>query len=475
MDRGVWGVLESHLNQEKNAMINIQRFTESIALKWAAWQTRAESTHKLLARDINAINALLARHKGDAYVTPKGCVHSRHANLVRYEVVTAGKHSDVTGLRVEINAALTKARNEFVRVRFTEPVLCIEAPHPTGPLPLMWEDAPLEKLRSRHMLIGNSYGHGKRKPAVIDFSDDSIAHVLGASRSGGGKTMLLRNMVLSLADSTSPRMASFVVLDGKNDKKLRTLDTLPHLPHGVTRGMEACVEMLDRIIAEKDERTREDYAFDLYVFIDELSSFINAGREVKEKITNLANIGRGLGIHLIMYTQNPLAEVIGSDVKANVSVTLGGAVRSIDNEQVIFGKGVKSGAERLPGKGSFLVMSDGGDLDRIQTYFMDDRLAQYEVYRILDHWDGSIANHIANVGETGPALPKGVSQNEIDKILSSYSRADILEDIDDKSGKWLPNMKAAIAKCRNGAGDKPTGKDYNWAVKVVGWMVDNDI
>jgi DNA segregation ATPase FtsK/SpoIIIE-like protein len=456
-------------------MINIQSFTESIALKWATWQAKTESTHKLLARDINAINALLSRHKGDAYVSPKGCVHSRHANLVRYEVVTGGKHSEVTGLRVEINAALTKARNEFVRVRFTEPILAIEAPHPAGPQALLWEDAPLEKLRSRHMLIGNSYGHGKRKTAVIDFSDDSIAHVLGASRSGGGKTMLLRNMVLSLADSTSPRMATFIILDGKNDKKLRPLGDLPHLPHGVTGGMDACIEMLDRIIAEKDLRTKEDYTFDLYVFIDELSSFITAGKDTKEKITNLANIGRGLGIHLIMYTQNPLAEVIGSDVKANVSVTLGGSVRSTNNEQVIFGPGVNSGAERLPGKGSFLVMRDGGDLDRIQTYFMDDQLAQLEVGRILDHWNGSIANQIVNAGEAGPVLPKGVSQDEVDNILGKYSRTDILEDIDDKNSKWLPNMKAAIARCRDKAGDAPTNADYAWAKKVVGWLVDNDI
>ncbi|MCH9663259.1 MAG: hypothetical protein K0U66_06335 [Gammaproteobacteria bacterium] len=421
----------------------------------------------MLARDINAINALLSRHKVDAYVTPRHCVHSRHANLVRYEVITARKQSDVTSLRVEINAALTKARNDFVRVRFTEPVLCIEAPHPAGSLPLKWEDAPLSKLKSRHMLIGNSYGHGKRKPAVIDFADDSIAHVLGASQSGGGKTMLLRNMVLSLANSTSPRMATFVILDGKNDRKLRALDELPHLPRCVTRGMDNCVKMLDRIIAEKDLRTKEDYTFDLYVFIDELSSFIGASKEVKEKITNLANIGRGLGIHLIMYTQNPLAEVIGSDVKANLSVTLGGAVRSTDNEQVIFGKGINSGAERLPGRGSFLVMRDGGDLDRIQTYFMDDKAAEFEVFRSLDQWAGSVANPIAEIAPAGPALPKKVSQGEIDRIIAKYRLADI--------------YTGAVTKADLTAERDESGKSesqatlYRWADRVIDHLKKNYI
>ena len=51
-----------------------------------------------------------------------------------------------------------------------------------------------------------------------------------------------------------------------------------------------------------------------------------ASKEIKAKIETLSNIGRGLGIHLIFYTQNPLAAKLGSDTKANVSVTIGGRV-----------------------------------------------------------------------------------------------------------------------------------------------------
>ena len=452
-------------------MINTQYLRDFIALRWAMWRGEIEPTHKRLAREGNAINAVLARHGVDAYVSPAGCVHSRQANFARYEVVTSEKHDKVIALRKEINAALTKARREFVRVRTTEPVLCIETTHPAGPLPLLWEDASLSKLKTLEMLLGNSYGHGKCRPATIKFADDTIAHVFGAGMAGSGKTMLVRNMLLSLAHSTPPHAATFIVLDGKNDRKLRELKSLPHLPHGVTSSMDDCADMLDRIIAEVDRRTQIDGESELFVFIDELSVFVEGGKEIKAKIEKLSNIGRGLGIHLIFYTQNPLAAKLGSDTKANVSVTIGGRVRTMDNANTIFGKGTNSGAERLPGRGSFLVMADGADLERIQTYFIDDDDVPLIVERIADHWGDAEAKPLQGVGESGPQLPKGVSQGEIDRILERYSLLEILGD-----GEENKSLKpAALIALR----DEPKGSEgdaekYRWAKRVAAYLGDGN-
>ena len=462
---------ETLLETKGIAMIDVQSFTDSITLRWAAWRDGAASTHKLLARDGNAINDILARHGVDAYVTPRGCVHSRRANFARYEVITNEKQEKVTGLRREINAALTKARGEFARVHFTEPVLCVEATHPAGPLPLPWEDAPLGKLKTLEMLLGNSYAHGKCRPATIHFADDTIAHVFGGGMAGCGKTMLLRNMVLSLALSTSPHAATFVILDGKNDKKLRALNELPHLPHGVTSGMADCADMLDRIIAEKDQRTLEDAKSELFVFIDELSVFVQGDKEIKAKVEILSNIGRGLGIHLIFYTQNPLAAKLGSDTKANVSVTIGGRVRTMSNADTIFGKGVNSGAERLPGRGSFLVMADGEDIERIQTYFIDDDDVPFEVEHVADRWVEAEAKPIARVGNPGPELPKGVSQAEIDRIIATYSLESII------GGAQLPTVsKADLLAFRDEKGKSESrATRYRWAGRVTKYLAENYI
>ena len=448
-------------------MINTQYLRDLITMRWVMWQGEAEPAHKLLAREGNAINDVLARHGVDAYVSPAGCVHSRKANFVRYEVITNEKHDKVIGLKKEINAALTKARREFVRVRTTEPLLCIETTHPAGSLPLLWEDAPLSKLKTLEMLLGNSYGHGTCRPATIKFADDTIAHVFGAGMAGSGKTMLVRNMLLSLASSTPPHAATFIVLDGKNDKKLRELKRLPHLPHGVTSNMADCADMLDRITAEVDRRMKVDADNELFIFIDELSVFVEGGKEIKAKLEKLSNIGRGLGVHLIMYTQNPLASKLGSDTKANISVTVGGRVRTVDNAQTIFGKGTNSGAERLPGRGSFLVMSDGGDLERIQTYFIDDDDVPLEVERIADRWGDAEAKPLPGVGESVPQLPKGVSQGEIDRILGKYTLLEILGD----DAEINPLKPAALIALRDGAKENEgDAEKYRWAKRVVTFL-----
>ena len=447
-------------------MINTQSMTEQAALLWTKWRSGTAPSCKLIAREMNALNRLFDRHGIAAYVTPKKAWHSRKANFVRYEILTDEKHNKVTGLEQEIRAELFKARDGFAKVRFTGPLLCIETDHPAGTIPLRWEDAPLAKLRSKEAIIGQDYSYRKARPATIHFADDTIAHVMGAARSGGGKTMLLRNMVLSLAYSTSPKFASFVILDPKNDPKLRQLDSLPHLPHGVTRGMEACLTMLDRLIAEKDQRTQSDPINDLFVFVDEFVAFTDGDKEAQSKFSNLANIGRGLGIHLVMYTQNPLADKMGSDTKANVSVTIGGAVRTIDNARAIFGPGVNSGAEKLPGKGSFLVMREDGDLGRIQTFLLEDAQVPLEVSLIADKWGASTANPVADIVAVGPALPKGVSQQEINQVQFTYS----LDELVDEDGQWRDGMKSQVARCRSV--DKGAGSNYAWAEKVRKWLLE---
>ena len=83
----------------------------------------------------------------------------------------------------------------------------------------------------------------------------------------------------------------------------------------------------------------------------------------------------------------------------------------MSNADTIFGKGVNSGAERLPGRGSFLVMADGESIERIQTYLIDDDDVPFEVERIADHWgDGEARTDCQCLTKVSPPLPKGVSQ-----------------------------------------------------------------
>ena len=70
----------------------------------------------------------------------------------------------------------------------------------------------------------------------------------------------------------------------------------------------------------------------------------------------LAQRGRESGIHLLACTQKPSASLIGSAMRANFPVRLVGAVASRDEARYATGI-ADSGADRLEGKGDFLLVS----------------------------------------------------------------------------------------------------------------------
>jgi S-DNA-T family DNA segregation ATPase FtsK/SpoIIIE len=97
----------------------------------------------------------------------------------------------------------------------------------------------------------------------------------------------------------------------------------------------------------------------IVVFIDELADLVMAGRRsVERPLTRLAQRGREAGIHLVACTQRPSSTVIGGLIKSNFPVRVVGSVASAEDAKVAAGL-PRTGAERLMGKGDFLVVARG--------------------------------------------------------------------------------------------------------------------
>jgi S-DNA-T family DNA segregation ATPase FtsK/SpoIIIE len=95
------------------------------------------------------------------------------------------------------------------------------------------------------------------------------------------------------------------------------------------------------------------------VAVDELADLLQTGgKEVEGLLTRLAQRGREAGIHLVACTQKPTAALIGGSMKANFPVRLVGAVASRDEARYATGLR-ESGAEKLEGKGDFLLVARG--------------------------------------------------------------------------------------------------------------------
>ncbi len=115
--------------------------------------------------------------------------------------------------------------------------------------------------------------------------------------------------------------------------------------------------------------------------IDELADLMMvASAEVEDAIIRLAQKSRAVGIHLLLATQRPSADIITGMIKANVPARIAFAVSSQTDSRVILDP---NGAESLLGKGDMLFKpGNGSKLNRIQGAFIGEE----EIEKLTAHW-----------------------------------------------------------------------------------------
>jgi S-DNA-T family DNA segregation ATPase FtsK/SpoIIIE len=137
-------------------------------------------------------------------------------------------------------------------------------------------------------------------------------------------------------------------------------------------------------IGEDDEAGGEDEVPDripyIVVIIDELADLMQtAPADVEMCIARIAQKARAAGIHLIIATQTPRADVVTGIIKANIPCRIAFQVSSQLDSRVILDT---KGAEKLVGKGDMLYLPPGSaKLERAQGAFVSDA----EVERLVDH------------------------------------------------------------------------------------------
>lgn len=243
------------------------------------------------------------------------------------------------------------------------------------------------------------------KTLRLDLGDDRLPHILVAGGTGSGKTIFLYSVVLSLIAAHSERTLELAVIDPKQTDFAK-FGVLPHLRNGrvVTDASEgvqllrsiADVDMLERSRLLQESRHRDIKAYNLanpssvirplVVIIDEYADLV-AVLPKKEReqfdlvVSRLAARGRNVGIHLIIATQRPTADVITGNIKANMPCRISFSLPSGRDSQVILDE---PGAERLLRKGDMLLMFEG-QLTRLQGYFTNpddlDRLLQRVIHK----------------------------------------------------------------------------------------------
>ncbi len=327
-----------------------------------------------LDRQANAIETILASHKIQGRVWG-GTVTPR---FIRYDLTAAlgTRIQKVLSLRDEIAYSLGVSDIRIYRqggvIRVEVPLNRPQVVH----LTTLRDSLPtLPKLTA--ILGVESDG----APLLLRLPSPDVAHVLVAGTTGSGKTALLRSIILSLIDGNPQRFLQLALIDPKG-RGFAMFAGAPHLVRPIVTNGDAAAGLLWDLVAEMERRDRENRNVPaIVIVIDELADLrMVGGKKVEDALARLTQRGREAGVHVIVATQRPAATVVGGLVKANLPVRLVGAVGSPEDAKVATGI-ARSGAERLKGRGDFLLISRG-EIIRFQAAYATEKEARNIIRRL---------------------------------------------------------------------------------------------
>ena len=219
-----------------------------------------------------------------------------------------------------------------------------------------------------------------------------LPHLLIAGTTGSGKSVCTNTIITSLLYKATPEEVRLIMVDPKM-VELGIYNGIPHLlipvvtdPKKAAGALQwAVTEMMKRYrtFSEVGVRKLEEYnalaartegmekmPF-IVVVIDELADLmLVAAKEVEESICRVAQMGRAAGMHLVIATQRPSADVITGLMKANIPSRIAFAVASAMESRIILDT---QGAEKLVGRGDMLFAPLGsGKPQRVQGCFISD-------------------------------------------------------------------------------------------------------
>ena len=246
-----------------------------------------------------------------------------------------------------------------------------------------------------------------------------LPHMLIAGTTGSGKSVCMNSIIISLLYKAGPEDVKLIMVDPKM-VELGIYNGIPHLlipvvtdPKKAAGSLQwAVTEMMRRYRAMSDAGVRDLESYNaivdsqeedgkhlpqIVVIIDELADLmLVAAKEVEESICRIAQMGRAAGIHLIIATQRPSADVITGLMKANIPSRIAFSVASAMESRIILDT---VGAEKLVGKGDMLFAPIGiGKPLRVQGCFVADSeveaVAEFVKQHYVPDYDESVLEEI---------------------------------------------------------------------------------
>ncbi len=285
-----------------------------------------------------------------------------------------------------------------------------------------------------------------------------MPHLLIAGQTGSGKSVGINTIIMSFIYHATPDEVKLILIDPKV-VELSAYNGIPHLlipvvtdPKKAAGALNwAVAEMMDRYnkFAEANVRDIKGYNArvktiadegvvpedelpqklpQIVIIIDELSDLMMvASNEVEDAIVRLAQLARAAGIHLIIATQRPSADVITGIIKANIPSRIAYSVASGIDSRIILDM---TGAETLLGNGDMLFYPSGYPKPvRVQGAFISDSDVSKVVDFLKDRNDEAEYDETLETQVTQTTLPgTGGAANGRDELFADAGRFIIEKD-----------------------------------------------
>lgn len=217
-------------------------------------------------------------------------------------------------------------------------------------------------------------------------------HLLVAGATNSGKSVFLRSLLLSLMTQYRAGGLELLIVDPKRTD-FTFFNNLPYLRGGKVliernEARDALLELVreemprrQNLIANRsmkvkvfNQRFPDEALPPIVALIDEYALLVSMmdkkEREAFEQdLMILAAAARSVGIHLVLATQRPSADIVTSTLKANLDARIAFRVASNTNSRVVLDT---TGAENLLGRGDMLFRRPSGEIVRVQAPFMDE-------------------------------------------------------------------------------------------------------
>ena len=232
-----------------------------------------------------------------------------------------------------------------------------------------------------------------------------MVHLLVAGATGAGKSVCLNTLILSILLKATPDEVKFLMIDPKR-VELSAYNGIPHLMAPVVTDPKKAagyllwvveqmenryklfhaagvrnIERYNELCASEDGAGMEATPLPYYVVVvDEFADMMMVAQtEVETSINRLAFMARAAGIHLVMATQRPSADIVTGIIKANIPSRIAFSVSSGIDSRIILDS---VGAEKLLGRGDMLYLPNGAaKAIRVQGAYVSDE----EIQRLTDY------------------------------------------------------------------------------------------